>query len=292
MVNGDKQKIFEFVSKNGPVLPVHISKQIGSNILLAGALMSELVSNKKIFLTTVKRGGSPFYYVKGQEQRLQNLAECLSGREKEIYNLIKEKKVIRDKTAEPWQRVALRAIKDFAYPLQVKLGGNTEIFWKWYIMGNDDVKPYLMNLMKVKSEKPKEKIKPIEDVKIESEEILKEEKIEKPKEVKKTDTGKFLEELREYLGSKSIHLVASEIIRKGREINLIVGVPSNTGVLKYYVKAKNKKTINDADLSLALSEGQQRKLPVLFLTKGKLTKKAEKHLETNIGGQVIFRQIR
>lgn len=292
MVNGDKQKIYDFVRKEGPVLPVHISKQIGSSILFTGALMSELVANKKIFLTTVKRGSSPFYYVQGQEQKLQNLENCLSGREKDAYNLIKEKKVIRDKVAEPWQRVALRAIKDYAYPLQVKIGGETEIFWKWYLLSNEEVKPYLTNLMKTKQEAQKEKLKLVEEIKVEPEEILKEEKVKEVKEVKKQDTGKFLEELRGYLGGKSIHLIASEVIRKGREINLIVGVPSNAGILKYYVKAKNKKTISDADLSLALSEGQQRKLPVLFLTKGKLTKKAEKHMETNMGGQIVFRQIR
>jgi len=291
MVNGDKQKIFDFVRKEGPVLPVHISKQIGSNILFAGALMSELVANKKIFLTTVKRGSSPFYYAPGQESKLQSLENCLFGREKDAYNLIKENKIVRDKTAEPWQRVALRAIKDFAHPIQVKLGGDTEVFWKWYLLSNEQVKPYLMNLMKVKQEKLEEKIEPVKKIEVAPEEALKEEKVEKPKKVQQ-DTSKFLEELKGYLSGKSIHLIASEIIRKGREINLIVGVPSNAGILKYYVKAKNKKTINDADLSLALSEGQQRKLPVLFLTKGKLTKKAEKHMETNMGGQIVFRQIR
>ena len=36
------------------------------------------------------------------------------------------KKKIKDKELEPWQRVALRDLKDFAYPLQV----NNEILCK------------------------------------------------------------------------------------------------------------------------------------------------------------------
>ena len=125
------------------------------------------------------------------------------------------------------------------------------------------------------------------------EEIIEEVK-EEPKKLKhvEKDTSKFLGQLKNYFVYKNIHMVASEIVRKGREINLIAVVPSNLGNLKYYVKAKNKKTINDGDLTLALSEGQQRKMPVLFLSTGKLTKKAEKHLENNLGGQIVFRQVK
>ncbi len=86
--------------------------------------------------------------------------------------------------------------------------------------------------------------------------------------------------------------MADEIIKKGSEVNLIISVPSHLGNIKYYVKAKNKKSISDADLILALNEGQQRKLPVLFLTTGKLSKKAEIYLQKRVGGQLVFRQIK
>jgi len=44
--------------------------------------------------------------------------------------LLMQKKILRDKTAEPIVRVALRSIKDFAVPLQVKINDNVEIFMK------------------------------------------------------------------------------------------------------------------------------------------------------------------
>ena len=53
---------------------------------------------------------------------------------------MKEKKVIRDKTAQPWQRVALREIKDFAIPLNVGVSGEYEIFWKYFLADNDETK--------------------------------------------------------------------------------------------------------------------------------------------------------
>jgi len=45
---GDSDKILNFIRINGPVLPVQISKYVDTNILFAGAMLSELVSKKAI----------------------------------------------------------------------------------------------------------------------------------------------------------------------------------------------------------------------------------------------------
>ena len=42
--------------------------------------------------------------------------------------------------------------------------------------------------------------------------------------------------------------------------------------------AEDKKLLNDKDLAMASIQGQAKKLPVLFLTKGQLTKKASEML--------------
>ena len=82
-----------------------------------------------------------------------------------------------------------------------------------------------------------------------------------------------------------------KIVKKNKEMNFVAEVPSQIGLLKYFVKCKDKKNISDADLSLAFGEGQQKKLPVLFLTGGKLSKKAEKYIEDNLKGQITFKKI-
>ena len=84
-------------------------------------------------------------------------------------------------------------------------------------------------------------------------------------------------------------IIEREILRKNKDINFIINLPSKIGNLTYFVKAKNKKTITDADFLLAFNEGQQKKLPVLFLSSGKLTKKAEKHLQSN--KNLIFKNL-
>ena len=52
-------------------------------------------------------------------------------------------------------------------------------------------------------------------------------------------------------------------------------IPSPAGSLTYYVKARNKKKFNDKDVAAAYLEGNEKKLPVLFLITGELTKKAK-----------------
>lgn len=291
-----KDEIVNFIRRNGPVLPVQVSKEIGSNILLAGAILAELVSNKRVIITGTKKGGSPFYYVLGQEIKLQNLSQFLSGKEKEAYEVIKNKKIIRDRAAEPWQRVALRSIKDFAVPLNVTLQGETEIFWKWYLLSTDEAKSYIKRALGVRKEKKKEVVSQqrlVKEIPKKERKILRKKPAEKieNKPDKRIEGGEFFDLLKNYFVSRDIRVFEENIVRKNREFNFVVSVPSQIGVLKYFVKCKNKKTINDADLSLAFTEGQQKKLPVLFLTGGKLTKKAEKYIENNLKGQLTFKKI-
>jgi len=54
-----------------------------------------------------------------------------------------------------------------------------------------------------------------------------------------------------------------------------VDVPSPVGKLSYFCRANNKKRVADPDLASAFVQGQFKKLPVLFITPGKLTKKAQ-----------------
>jgi len=61
-----KEQVLEFVRHNGPIIPIDIKKKLGSDTTLIGAMLSELVTNKLVEITSVKKGGSPFYYVKGQ----------------------------------------------------------------------------------------------------------------------------------------------------------------------------------------------------------------------------------
>lgn len=282
----NREKILGFIRLKGPVLPVEIAKHINSNILMASAHLAELSSNGKLKVSNVKvGGGSPLYYIAGQEAQLQRFADNLHEKEKKAYDLLLQKKILRDNELEPVIRVALREIKDYAVPLQVNFGGNYEIFWRWYLLTNKEAEELIKFIVKEKEEPAKQEEKPIEkeiQKKIEPIKKIQQERI-KPIKKEKIEKDVFLDDISSYFNKHKINVLSKEIIRKS-EIDFIVGVPSAVGDLEYYCKAKFKKTINDADLASAFVQGQLRKLPVLFLTKGELTKRAKEMLQKDFKG--------
>ena len=93
--------------------------------------------------------------------------------------------------------------------------------------------------------------------------------------------------MRAFCEGRNIRILNVKVVRKNGELDLILEVPSAVGSLVYYAKAKSKKTANNADLAAALVEAQSRRLPALFLTPGKLTKKAQGRLDKELKGIVV-----
>lgn len=292
-----KEKILQLIKEKGPVLPVEITKHINSNILMASAYLSELSSNGRLKISNIKVGGSPLYFLPGQEVQLQKFSDNLHEKEKKAYDLLLQKKILRDNELEPVIRVALRAIKDYAVPLQVNFKGTSEIFWRWYLLTNKEAEGLIRAAIKG-TEKPIEKetkkIEELEKIQKETQKKIGEPEkeigmpIEKRKPIKeKIDKNPFLDKISSYFNRNKISILSKEIIRK-TEIDLIVQVPSAVGNLEYYCKSKNKKKINDADLASAFAQGQLRKLPVLFITNGELTKRAKEMLQKDFKGMNIM----
>ena len=96
---------------------------------------------------------------------------------------------------------------------------------------------------------------------------------------------------KKYFVDKRINILNSEVIRKGKEIDMLIEVPSVVGMRQYYCKAKSKKKCNDGDLSSAYVKGSTKKLPILFLTTGDLTKKAKFMLENEFKNELIVKNI-
>lgn len=334
----EKQKILNFVRQHGPVIPSQILPITNQSLLMVSAILSELSAQRQVLVTHTKRGGSPFYYVPGQEHKLILISANLSEKPKKAYELIRDKKILRDKDLEPWQRVALREIKDFAIMLRVNYQETSEIFWKWYMLSDEDVKPMIGNLLQgfmpqpeqkeeVVEEKANEEIvkekeevipeepkNPIEEklpIKEEIKEVIEEKPIkeEKPKKEKKKikkikekqatlkekDSpiiDDFADSVLDYMEKNKIRILESSIVKKNSEANFVVSVPSSLGNLLYYVNAKNKNKINEVDLTLAYQNGMSKKLPVLVLSPGNLTKKSQEFLDKNMKGYLTFKRIK
>ncbi len=258
-----KQVVLDFIRSNGPILPAHAAKKIERDLMQTGAILSDLLSGKYIKISKAKIGGSPVYYFSGQEGKLDMLYEYLPGKEKEAYNLLKEKNVVKDREVGAGIRVAFRNLKDFAIPFKF----NEEIYWRWYLLPFDEAGNYLP------------KIKQPERT-----------QVEKPKlEKKSVKKNEFFDEVVKYLGENNVNVVREEM-NKRTEVNFIASINSDIGKLNFLVVGRAKKKINDSDLTLAYSKGHKLKMPVIFLSSGSLTKKAEKYLEEN-KGYVVFKSM-
>ena len=294
------QAILEIISRKGPVIPVQVSKEINDNIMMASARLSELLSSKKIKISSLKIGGSPLYYLPGQEEKLRNFANNLGGVERKAYDLLEQSKVLRDAAMEPAIRVALRQIKDFAVPLQVSYQEKTEIFWKWYLIENKEVEIAIKDILDSISKshemlQPQALQKTPEQTRLEKpkEEIKKPEETTK-KEIQKTrkPTQKinFLNEINGFFSKAKINIVEVKETKKNSEFDITVELNTQLGNVKYFCKAKNKKNISEGDLSSALVSAQSKGLPLLFITNGKASKKSQEKLKTDFKN-IVYREI-
>ncbi len=283
-----RDKIIDFLKISGPTIPVKVAKQFNTNILMASAFLSELSARGKVKVSNLKIGGTPLYYLEGQESKLQYFAVNLNAKEKAVYDELSNKKVLQDKTLEPIARVVLREIKDYAKPFTI----NNEIYWRWYLLSEEEA----VNLVKSQTvsqiqEEPK-KIQPVQEM---PKPIIIEEKIQvreiHPKKIeeKLIDGEKLLLEF-----FKKNEITYSEISGKKTDMECEIHIPSSIGRITCYCKAKFKKRITDADISSAYMQSQYKKLPLVFLYTGELAKKADEMLRDfpsiiikNLSNQII-----
>ncbi|MBU3906725.1 MAG: hypothetical protein KKA64_00570 [Nanoarchaeota archaeon] len=296
-----KSKIIEIVKKRGPSLPVHVAKETGLTMLFASAFLSELFSDRTIKISSLKVGGSPLYFLPGQEHLLENFSNFLNSKEKEAFFHLKQNKFLKDSEQEPAIRVALRAIKDFAFPFQA----SGEVYWKFFSANEsefveikpkaiesqvekitEEIKEVIKELPEEGLEMPKEKKKPKLKIPLEEKEkplltikekplieIKKEPKLEMPKE-----KSEFAVKVIEFLKSKDIE-VLQEIDFKKKEFNCIVRINSDLGKIEFLSIAKDKKKVTESDLTLAVQKSNSLKKPVLFISTGDLDKKAKEFMD-------------
>lgn len=262
-----KEKIMQTLRITGPMLPAYISKSIGSDMLFTSAFLSELVSEKRILASHMRIGSSAIYYLKENQKDLEKYGESLKSKEKEAFILLKEKKFLEDEKQESPIKVALRQIRDFAFPFEK----DGKIIWRYFITEESEYK-------QDKKEKPKEKKLDILDEK--SEEKRKQEKPHiKNKQIKlkiikkKASTKKseqFFNKVKEFL------------INEQKEIIDILGVTKDNLILKIKDKdqeilliALNKKRITETDITKAHKKSQELNLKYSILSLGDTSKKLE-----------------
>lgn len=172
-----KSDILQFLTDNGPSLPVQISRYIKVDTLFTSAFLSELLGQQKIKMSNMRVGSSSVYFIPGTESGLEKYSEYLKSKEKEAFNILKTHSFLEDEIEHPAIRVALREIKDFA----IAFTRNNRLIWRYFLVSENDYNDSEETQKEIR-ESPKEKIE-------EKKENVKEEVIkEKSKEIGKIET--------------------------------------------------------------------------------------------------------
>ncbi len=289
-IRDTKEHILSKIQSFGPTFPTRISRETDISPLFVGALLSEMVSEKKLIMSSMKVGSSPLYYLKGQEAMLESFTQYLNGKEKETVQKLKEKKILDDSSEDPATRVALRKIKDFAVPMILSINNEERLFWRYFTLDEKEAINKIGGKAKIKAhakEAPEiEKIEKVSDspiIKMETlqkESIVPETQIIEPKKTKSKEKKDsiFAKTIRDYLIEKNIELL-QELAIKNKEFHARIRTDTPLGKQEYFLIAKDKKKLTEDDLAIALHKAQAEKMPSFLLVKGDLDKTAKPYLE-------------
>ncbi|MEK6914675.1 MAG: hypothetical protein AABW83_03425 [Nanoarchaeota archaeon] len=314
------KKIINLLNEKGPSLPINIAKSVGITSLFVSAFLSELVNQNDIRVSNLKVGGSPLYYIEGQQKKLENYYKYLHPREAEAYMLLKQHKVLKDNDQDPVIRVALRSIKDFSYGFKI----GDEIYWKFFSVSEEELNEIFNGKQedkKLEEENQEKKDKNVEEknevkidkkteenvndnieieIKTKEDNLIKslrkksivkvKEKIEesfnnpliiKDEDKKEKTKSDFVKKVLSFLESKGIKIV-EEKDYKNKEYNCIVQIKSELGPVNFFTQAKDKKLISEDDFKKLLSDAQSVPLPAFMIYTGEITNKAKIYLNNYI----------
>ena len=135
------------MARESPLTPTQVAKAIGKDSWIASAMLSALVEKGLLKISHVKIGSTPLYYDPNHSEQLQNFASYLNEKDKRVYELLKKNKILRENSLDPLSRVCVKNIKDFARPLEVSFNNVKEIFWKWYLLADNEAEQIIRNIL-------------------------------------------------------------------------------------------------------------------------------------------------
>lgn len=323
----EREDVLRVVKQHGPIIPLDIKRKLGKGeTTMIGAVLSELAHHKRVAITHLKRGSSPFYYDPNNPASLENVGQYLGEKDRRTFDLLKEKRSLDTTTLEPLTRVSLGNIPDFSRSFHHVINGENRLCYRYFLTSEDDARKMLgeketdvePEVRPQVVEKSAQVARQSESKKVvegseEAQSMQKQSssntspKSEEPKKAKpikkkskerdktlsesfsneiKTDDA-FLKRIVRYCNAKNLIIQENEIVRKEQEIDLVLLIPTPVGKMQYYCKAKSKKKSNDGDVASALLAGQMRRLPTIYLTTGEVTKKAKEMTQKELKGVLI-----
>jgi len=242
-----KQAIIEFLRENGPSHPIQVNKVLGLDSFTASAILKEMLEEGLVKRSVKRVGGSPLYYLKGQEERMREMVlKSLNPIERKVVEEVRSKGFLFQEELSPQARYVINELRDVLIPLKARVEGEERVLWKFYKVPNEEIE------RRLKRGEMKE-------------EVVRERREVVKKEEKRVDVEEKLREFGELIGK--------EVVKRGEiRYSLVTRGPLRQ---KYIVIFKKKSKISDVDLNNAYAESVRLKTPVILISKGKLTKKAK-----------------
>ena len=308
MLSEREEKIVNMLRIKGPSLPIDVSKLLGTETMLASAILSSLISKGYVKISSKKVGSSPLYYLPGQESRVRTILYAeLSELEKKALERLKTLKVAFRNDLFPQERMLLSEMSDFVAYLKIKKGENEFFCWRHYSVNDNDFNDLLdkkLSIINAAEHAPEEQREPsyetnapqpkaepapvqlkIKESKAEAipvnENRIKEIKLKRKKPAIAKPKGKFIGQVEAYLDGIGAKILKKRVERS--EGTYVVSVPSNLGPQTYVAKAKDKKTLNETDLSKFYIDALAEKMPLMIVVSRPLSKKVMAYAEKNFG---------
>lgn len=289
-------QVLQFVRENGPCVPNEIRQALkAQDNFIVGAVLSELVAKGQVAMSDMNLGTSKFYYDPEHPESLERVSQHLNEKDLRTYQMLKSEQVLRHSEVTPLLRLSLSNIKDYSRPLRVRTDDGEELFWRYYLLPDEEAFELVKQRFFNEPQKTEQQPAAAENAVLEANADAQVEqppprRESKPKPERKPSqqnqsrqekTGNeppslaegFAKQVHEYFDEKQISLL-QVVLNKKTELSMVISMPTPVGAVKYFCKAKSKKTTNDGDLAAAHLEAQQHRLPLLFVAGGKLTKKA------------------
>lgn len=307
-----EEQILRLLSYTGPSVGSQLAAKINEDSLLTSAFLADLVRRGKIKISKFKTASSPFYYLDGQEEMLIQLTiKEMNHKDRPTIVKLQENGILRDDQMTLLERVSIRKYPDLALPMQVTIEGAPLLYWRWFQVEPEE----FTQVIEKRYNPPVKQVEPeVEETEIEQTEPEVEETVEEvleetepevkdtvETEVEETEPVEIQQPIKPELVVKKtvkkdekllpaaiIHLEQAgctvqrhDAVKKNREHNFKVLIPTHFGDVPYFVKIRHKKKCDEKDLSAAYMEAEVQRLPLLFLYTGTLNDKAQAIAESD-----------
>ena len=214
--------------------------------------------------------------------QLENFIDNLSGVEKTAYLKLKQEKILQDDLQEPAIRVALRSIKDFAIPFKFQ----ENLYWKYFTIQTSEIQFLLKPQASLSQTQSPHMSLPSSISQEKStipQQLAQQSESKKPlskvaKKPKPQKSNEFIEHIKSFLEKKDIELL-KEISSDKRELIGKIRINSGFGKLIFLLIAKNKKKLQQSDITLAYQKAIEEKMPCYILAYEEPSKKTLEFLE-------------